>query len=373
MIVTRNINGIEIDVNINSGNELNLDEKVYEQLNQTDILSVKEFLYRQRSEYLPLSVTWELTNSCNFGCSFCYINSPKKKHVPYKDFEFYKALIQDLVEHGMLFCTLTGGECLLHPHFHKIYQQLKERGVIVSVFTNGSLIDHKTMDLFSRFPPYKVEISIYGISQKQFQDVTHAPASLKDAVFSHVIGLKNLGIQVICKTPLNQLTASDYEKIESWCKENNIPFYSSTELLDTYYGDSVQEFALPQDIIAMYEKKKYARYAKQTNLQFGVRKPLDCSGGKYACVISFDDHLQPCMAAYGHSELQVSIDHGIEMALKEYQQILAKYKDKTLSYCKGCIYSDVCEMCVLQELDGVEKAKEQCFHFQKAIQETIQT
>ena len=54
--------------------------------------------------------TWEITNVCNFGCKFCYINTSKKGKNISHSFEDLKPAIDDLVDAGLLLVYLTGGE-----------------------------------------------------------------------------------------------------------------------------------------------------------------------------------------------------------------------------------------------------------------------
>ena len=87
-------------------------------------------------------------------------------------FEEAKQIIDTMVNEGLLFCNLTGGEVFLNPDFLNIYKYLKNKGVIVSIFTNLSLLTDEILDVLVEYKPYIVEVSIYGYSDKQFCRVT---------------------------------------------------------------------------------------------------------------------------------------------------------------------------------------------------------
>lgn len=73
--------------------------------------------------YTPMLLTWELLDRCNFYCPFCYIVG--HSHNEQVRFENIKSKIQELIDLGLLYCTLTGGEILLHKDFKEIYSFLK--------------------------------------------------------------------------------------------------------------------------------------------------------------------------------------------------------------------------------------------------------
>ena len=350
MIVPRIINGIEVDVETTEPNSLYFDDVQTSELQTYDVESIKEFLFSRTYDYAPYSVMWELTNCCNLSCQFCYINYSGAKKVPFSTVDECKKVIDGLVDAGMLFCTLTGGECLLHPEFSAIYTYLKQKGVLVSVFTNATLLKQKHFALFAEYPPYKVEISIYGMSEERFNFATKAAGGLYRIVLDNILALRSMGVQIVCKTPINALTETDMPEIKLWCKENGIPFYSSPELLDTYSGESVAGFLASETILEEYEMRRYQELARSTQNKYGQRKAFDCPGGKSIAFISYDMDIYPCSSAYGIGEFAVSIrNNGIVEAINKLRTIINLHSEKTLSGCTGCHYYDVCNYCIVDE------------------------
>ena len=56
-------------------------------------------------------------------------------------------------EAGTLFVLLTGGELLLYPGFREVYLGLRKMGMILTVNTNGTLLDEGWADFFAQHPP----------------------------------------------------------------------------------------------------------------------------------------------------------------------------------------------------------------------------
>lgn len=238
----------------------------------------------------PLSMTWELTDKCNLNCPFCYIhnhsNTSNNEKFEYR-FEEIKSELDDLIRQGLFICYLTGGECLLHPDFEKIYLYLKKRGVLVAVLTNAALLSEKHIEIFQRYKPYKVEVSIYGVDQTFSSDST-----LANKILENVLKLKNIGINVSAKMPLNNCTAGEFLKVQSWCAENDIDFFYSDELFSAYDGTDISIFKRDKEEEIILRERK-----------FGYKKVFDCPAGKHSFILSYNRKIRPCFAFYERKAL----------------------------------------------------------------------
>ena len=100
-----------------------------------------------------------MTPLCNFRCAFCYSRvSPeelKKRNVSVKRFDEWKRYIDDAAQMHCMTLILTGGECTLHPDFAKIYSYAYDKGLTISVFTNGSNITDEIFEMFAQKPPLR--------------------------------------------------------------------------------------------------------------------------------------------------------------------------------------------------------------------------
>jgi radical SAM protein with 4Fe4S-binding SPASM domain len=145
---------------------------------------------------MPVSLELELTARCNNDCRHCYINLPAgdgAARARELTFDEIVAVADQAVELGVLWCLLTGGEPLLRPDFSEIYVALKRRGLLVSVFTNACLLTPEHVDLFLRYHPRDVEITMYGASRAAYERVTRTPGSF-DAFLRGVRLLEQGGV-----------------------------------------------------------------------------------------------------------------------------------------------------------------------------------
>jgi len=81
-------------------------------------------------------------------------------------------VIDEAAECGLLSLLLTGGEPLLRHDFKEIYLYIKRKGVFITLYTNGTLIDSEMGDFLAEWPPFFVQISLYGATAQTYEAVT---------------------------------------------------------------------------------------------------------------------------------------------------------------------------------------------------------
>lgn len=86
------------------------------------------------------TVNWHITSKCNYKCKFCHYKNLGDCHLPFDD---GKKIILKLKNVGMEKINFAGGDPLLHPRLLDYCAYAKELGMIVSISTNGSLLNSK--------------------------------------------------------------------------------------------------------------------------------------------------------------------------------------------------------------------------------------
>lgn len=347
IMVTKNINGISIAVDPQKSNEWYLQKSFAEQVGSNGINDLLFAIYNIKKEYIPLSAMVELTNACSFKCPFCYIHDASKKDI-FIDTDIWIGYFKYLIKKGLLSVTISGGECMLHPGFIEIYRYLKTNGLIVSVLSNLSVISDDIITCFEEYPPYKVDVTIYSLLDEDMPSVTGQTHFSAMHILNNILKLKDKGINVTCKTPINNLTAPNIAKIRDWCNDNNIIYSSSYELFETYDHKSMLDYALPEELWLKDEydvkKKKYGNDL----LKVDVKKNFDCKGGQYGLFISYDGILRPCMPFYDIPEVNFDLKQlGISTSLKKMCKVIKELRGKDVLYCKGCEYAKLCQECVI--------------------------
>jgi radical SAM protein with 4Fe4S-binding SPASM domain len=140
-----------------------------------------ERLYRHEDvARLPLSGSIEVTSRCNLRCVHCYINKSVTDFDasgPEISSQDMKNIIDQIVDEGCLWLLLTGGEPFVRDDFLNEYVYIVKKGVLVTIFTNGTLITPRIADSLAEFSPWLVEITLYGRTQQTFEAVTGVPGS----------------------------------------------------------------------------------------------------------------------------------------------------------------------------------------------------
>lgn len=238
--------------------------------NKVHYQSLKDFPLWERIENqrVPLSFELEITARCNLNCRHCYINLPSNDHQARNQelsLEEIERLAEEAVSMGSLWCLITGGEPLLRPDFADIYLTLKRKGLLVSVFTNATLINEEHVKLFKEYPPRDIEITVYGVSYETFERVTRRPRAYHHFLRGLNLLLDN-GIPVRLKAMTLRSNREELGRIRSFCQALTKDYFRFDPLLHLRYDHNEQrneeikaERLSPQEI-AEIEKSDPQRF-----------------------------------------------------------------------------------------------------------------
>jgi radical SAM protein with 4Fe4S-binding SPASM domain len=117
-----------------------------------------------RAQRIPINGVLELTHRCPFACTHCYNrlapdDAARARELTLED---YLRILDELSQAGCLWLLLTGGEIFLRADFLAIYTAAKERGFLVTLFTNAALLDDALADALVELRPFSLEVSLYG-------------------------------------------------------------------------------------------------------------------------------------------------------------------------------------------------------------------
>lgn len=123
----------------------------------------------------PINGTFELTVRCNLKCKMCLFrhDDSENKEIMAKEktAEEWIDMARQVAEAGTFNLLITGGEPLLRSDFAKIYEDIYKLGFMITLYTNATLVDKKIMDLFRKYPPHKIGVTLYGASYKTYEKV----------------------------------------------------------------------------------------------------------------------------------------------------------------------------------------------------------
>ncbi|PYV81622.1 MAG: radical SAM/SPASM domain-containing protein, partial [Acidobacteria bacterium] len=98
---------------------------------------------------VPVEASLEMTRRCPLECQHCYNNLPMSDLAARNrelSKEEYEQLLTELADMGVIWLLFTGGEIFARKDFLEIYTFAKQKGFLITLFTNGILINEKIAD-----------------------------------------------------------------------------------------------------------------------------------------------------------------------------------------------------------------------------------
>ena len=200
-----------------------------------------EYLYRKASAAgLPLSGTFELTPVCNMDCKMCYVRLSRQAQEairPLADAAQWLKLAQEAKEAGMLYLLLTGGEPFLHPQFRRILEGLHKMGFLITINSNGTLIDENVIQWLKNCPPVRINISLYGASDETYTRLCGDPKGFT-RVTNAISLLKQAGIQVKLNCSLTPHNGQDLPQMAEFAKQHDLILQVATYMFPPVRKDN---------------------------------------------------------------------------------------------------------------------------------------
>jgi radical SAM protein with 4Fe4S-binding SPASM domain len=88
-------------------------------------------------------------------------------------------ILDEITEAGCLWLLYTGGEIFVRKDFLNIYTYAKQKGLIITLFTNGTLITPKVADYLAKWSPFSIEITLYGRKKETYEEITGISGSFE--------------------------------------------------------------------------------------------------------------------------------------------------------------------------------------------------
>lgn len=314
-----------------------------------------------REENIPRHGTFELTPMCNLNCKMCYVHldqgNDREKNLITT--ERWIEIIDEARKAGMLEATLTGGECLTHPGFKRIYLNLYDHGIQTTILSNGLLMDEHRTEFLRRHPPRAIQITLYGSSEDAYEAVTGH--RVYQQVKGNIERLRDAGLPVMISMTPNAYSIDEPEDMIQSAEEfgirNEINFAILTPRKET--GRAKAE-ASEKMMLALYRARKEYREIRITppepcdlpkpNRDCGEHsaKGLRCGAGRSGFAILHDGRMSAC-TGLGNAAA-VPMKKGFQAAWKDLNEKMMRYPRPM--ECDQCAYRKVCLPCAAIHLDA---------------------
>lgn len=317
--------------------------------NREYFLAFNRKVTRQR---IPISGNIELSRRCNLNCVHCYVGEQaevRKRADRELSTARWQAVIDEITAAGCLYLLITGGEPLLRKDFTQIYLHAKRNGLLVTVFSNGTLIDERTLDLFSEYPPKAVEITIYGSTAGTHERITGVEGSFKRCLHG-IAALRARQVNVKIKTMLMTLNQHELFAMQDMARQWGIKFRFDAALFPTFAGDrSPIRLRVPAESAIKKEFSDEGRASEWKNFYERMRDmPVSdnlyqCGAGQTFFHIDPYGNLQPCLMV---TDLKYNLANGTFMT--GWNEVMGQLQEKesTNGYaCNRCDQRALCGVC----------------------------
>ncbi len=175
---------------------------------------------------VPVNGTIEVSDRCPLDCAHCYNNLPmddssaRNREMSLAD---HKRLLDELAEMGCLWLLYTGGEIFARHDFLEIYTYAKQKGFIVTLFTNGTMITERIADYLKAFPPFAIEITLYGGTKETYEALTGVPGSYEKC-FRGIKLLLDRNLPLKLKTVAVSINVHEVPLMKSIAEELGLEF-----------------------------------------------------------------------------------------------------------------------------------------------------
>ena len=312
---------------------------------------------------VPIAGNFELTARCNFNCPMCYVHMTEAQvEAAGKELtaQQWLDIARQAKERGMIFALLTGGEPLMRKDFFEIYKGMKQMGLLVSVNSNGSMIQGPILEKFLEDPPCRFNISLYGGSNETYKNMCGRP--VYDQVKENIRALRKAGIDVSLNLSITPYNRADLAQIYADAVELDVNvrassyMYPPIRLEDGSFGcgnrlsaSDAAECAVEWDLLRFSPEEFAQRAQNMANLVDmdkegcavesgeGVR----CRAGSTSFWMTWDGRMLPCgmMTQPEFYPLQTGFDAAWEGLRAATSRI------RMPAECVTCDHKDVCGVC----------------------------
>ena len=318
-------------------------------------------VHKALEKHIPISGTFELLPTCNMRCKMCYIQHTLEKS-ELQPASFWVEAHKQAMAEGMLFSLLTGGEPLLYPWFHELYEALSDLPVYICLNTNGTLMDRETVAWLAKKPPRRINVSLYGASDETYARLCGNPNGFTQVMHAFEL-LKEYGIQFCVHSPMMPENVEDTQGMIDICNRLRVPLDRAYYMFPAYRKDGETVTAegrfAPEDMARVALRCKHdqmggneqayrlylslrtqAMQHPQMYTAYG-RNDVICKGGRCTFWLDWRGHISGCGV---HNQMALDL-HSVPFARAWARIVEDTNAIRMAEKCKTCKYRCICPVC----------------------------
>ena len=312
---------------------------------------------RQSGKRAPMQVSIEVTRRCPLECQHCYNNLPmgdQDARSREMTTEEHFKMLDELVEMGAFWLLYTGGEIFARKDFLEIYTYAKKKGFLITLFTNGTLINEKIADYLVEWPPFAIEITLYGRTRETYEALTQIPGSY-DRCLRGIELLRERGLPLKLKTVATSINKHEVAAMRQFAEEKLGSEFKMDGEINPRIDCSQSPLAVrltPEEVVAldMHAPRGVSEYRRLA--QHDLERPPNlanidtvyfCGGGRNSFAINALGEMSIC--AVSQQETFDIRKSGLQPVWEQSLREVRARKRTRLTKCVECRIQSLCGMC----------------------------
>jgi radical SAM protein with 4Fe4S-binding SPASM domain len=312
---------------------------------------------RQAGERVPLQVSIEVTRRCPLECLHCYNNLPMgdmdaKRREMTKEEHF--RVLDELVEMGCFWILYTGGEIFARKDFLEIYTYAKQKGFLITLFTNGTIINEQIADYLKEWPPFAIEITLYGRTRETYEALTAVPGSY-DRCLRGIKLLKERGLPLKLKTVATSINKHEVGAMQQFAEQELGVDFKFDGQINPRIDCSQSPLAVrltAEEVVALdlHSPKRASEYRKLAERDLQRAPNLAQSEAIYACGGGMNSFALNAFGEVGiciisQQETFSVRNSSVKQVWEESLMGLRNRKRTRITKCIECKIQSLCGMC----------------------------
>ena len=267
-------------------------------------------------------------------------------------------ILDEITEAGCLWLLFTGGEIFARRDFLDIYRYAKRKGLIITLFTNGTLITPKVADDLAQWPPFAIEITLYGRTKETYERLTRIPGSYERCMRGIRLLLER-GLPLKLKTVGVTVNQHEVAAMKRFAQDELGLEFKFDSMINPRIDCSQSPLAVrltPEEIVALdlQDPKIVAEWKKFAERTHGPANPPEHSDEVYHCgggITSFAIDPQGQMSICVLSQFdKYDLRNG---SFREgWEEFLLKVRRKKITRPTKCIACSIKAMCGMCPANG---------------------
>ena len=172
----------------------------------------------------------DITSKCNLNCRFC-TDAAFLNRSSFLSFSDVCLALERAKELGVSQITINGGEPFLHPQIEDILREAKERGFVVCVTSNGTLLSSQLVRAVGKYIDY-IQLSIDGTNAADHDFARGKPGAFS-AVERAMEVLGKQGIKFTIRSTCLPGTLSKMDELVEYAIKHNASSISLNPVIPT--------------------------------------------------------------------------------------------------------------------------------------------